>query len=385
MNFLVKLFVKNYKETEKESVRKNYGTFASVVGIILNLLISSVKMTCGFLFHSMSVTADGFNNLSDTLSSGITFVGIIIANKPADEKHPHGHQRMEYLTALFISTIVILLGLGIGKSAVERIFAPKPFSFSFIVIAALIFSLLIKLFLYFFYGFISKKINSIPFRACKNDSLIDILSTSAILISYIISKYFAVNPDGYLALFVALFIIYSGVKIVLNTVSLLLGEVPSEEFVDKLTAEILSFDGVLGVHDLIIHSYGENKILASVHVELPASQDILISHEITDIIENRIKERMNVELVVHLDPIETDNEKVNELKDMVGELLRGINDGLSFHDFRVVFGVTQTNMIFDINIPFKIKCDEKTLLAELTEKIKETNSSLNVIVKFDKI
>lgn len=383
MSALVRLFVKDYKNTEKPAVRESYGKFASIIGILANVFLFLIKLVAGLLSNSISITADAINNLTDSGSSVVTLVGFKISGKPADAKHPYGHARMEYVSGLIVSFIIMFLGLQLIKSSVSKIINPEESVFNLLTIVILLVSILIKLWLSIFFRRIGRTINSSSLIATSVDSRNDIIATSAVLVSAIIEHFSSYNLDGYIGTGVSIFILVSGIQIAIETISPLLGAVPSKELAENFYRKILSYDGVIGIHDLTIHNYGEGKCFASVHCEVPADQDIMISHDIIDNIERDFLEKENVHLVIHLDPVELNDERTNLLKQDVENLIEEISPRINIHDFRVVWGISHTNLIFDIIIPFDMQDSDEDIVAEINKRVGLLNPSYRTKITID--
>lgn len=379
-SLLVKLFIKNNTEYNNPRVRTAYGILSGAVGIILNIILCAVKFFVGVVTGSIAITADAANNLSDAGSSAVTLFGFKLSDKPADEKHPFGHGRIEYIAALIVSFLILLMSFELAKSSVEKIISPEPVKYSTASAIIIGVSILGKVWLAFFNNKLGKKINSAAMRAVVKDSIGDIAATTVTLISLILSKYIAVPMDGYLGIVVSLFVLNAGISALKETVGALLGNPPEKEFVDELEKKICSYDGVVGIHDLIVHDYGPGRLFASVHVEVPANVDICISHDIIDVIEKEIHEEFGIVLVIHLDPIVTDNEFVNQLKKTVAEIVNSVNSEYTIHDFRVVEGPSHTNLIFDLVIPHNHKERRDDIADNISKKINEYNSSYFCVI-----
>ncbi len=380
---LLKLFIKDYRNTASGRVREAYGKLSGAAGIVTNLLLFTIKIIVGTLFSSISITADAVNNLSDSGSSIVTLIGFKISGKPADAKHPYGHARMEYVSGLIVSIIVMFLGLQLIQDSVAKIFDPQPSQFSWIAVAVLIVSILLKLWQSMFYRKLGRMIESEAIIAASADSRNDILATSSVLAATIVSRLTGFDLDGYMGTAVALFIIISGIKLIYDTVSPLLGTAPSNEMVDSIYKKILSYEGVSGLHDLTVHNYGFSRFFASVHCEVPADQDIMVSHDIIDNIERDFLKDLGIHLVIHLDPVVTDNERINELKQEVHILVREISPQINIHDFRVVNGVTHSNLIFDVVVPFDFKYNDEELTEIISKKIQEIDSNYRTVITVD--
>lgn len=364
-------------------MRERYGKFAGIVGIATNFLLFLIKVTAGILFNSISIIADAVNNLSDSGSSLITLLGFKISGKPADAEHPYGHARMEYISGLIVSFIILVLGLQLITGSVDKIIHPQMARFSLISIGILAVSILIKLWQCKFYQKIGKIIDSTTLIATSIDSRNDILATTAVLVAALVTRWTGFNLDGYMGVTVALFILITGVRLVMDTTGPLLGMAPTKELVDGIYKKILSYDGIVGLHDLTVHSYGEARYFASVHCEVPAEQDIMVSHDIIDNIERDFLKEQGIHLVIHLDPIVTNDPKTNELKAVVTNLVGQISPEISMHDFRVVWGVSHTNLIFDVVIPFDFEWSEGELIQQISDRIHTINAAYHAVITID--
>lgn len=385
--FLVRKFVKNYETIEDEKTRNAYIYLGSIVGIICNLILSIIKITVGVISSSVSIMADGFNNLSDMASSLITMVGIKLANMPADKEHPFGHGRMEYLSALVVAFMVMLVGAQFIKSSVDRILNPTKVSFEMIPFILLLISLILKLWLSRFNKYVGEKINSSALKAASVDALGDVFTSSCVIISFVASKFTTIPIDGYVGVLVSLAILYAGYSLVKDTISPLLGEAPDEELVKAIKQGVLSYDNIIGVHDLIIHNYGVGKCMASIHAEIPSNIDLVTIHEIIDTAEREISQKLNIYLVIHMDPMCIHDEKINAIKGDVQKILFKYEQIKSMHDFRITEGKNQTNIIFDIEVNFdEVNTVEKEeeLRKNLEEGIKKLNPLYNCIITIDK-
>lgn len=382
--FLIRHFIKDYNNTSDFGVREQYGKFSGIVGIICNIILALSKILAGFIFKSIAVMADGVNNLSDAGNSIITLIGFKLASKPADKEHPFGHARFEYISGLIVSFLIMLLGLSLLKSSVIKIFKPEPVQFSILSVAILIFSICAKLWLYAFNKKISKKISSVTVLATAKDSLNDVISTSAVLISILVGYFFSFRIDGFVGTLVSLFVIYSGFELINDTLSPLLGEAPKEELVRLIETQIPKYPTVIGIHDLVVHNYGENKCFVTVHVEVPANQSILISHDIIDNIETDFYKKYKIHLVIHMDPVETDNIEAQNLKKEITKRIAEFSDELSIHDFRVAFGNTHNNVIFDVVVPVGFFMSDEDVQKEIISIIKEIDDKNNAVIQIDK-
>ncbi len=382
---LLKLFVKNYKNTENREVRERYGVLGGTVGIVCNLLLSVVKIILGAVSNSVSVIADAMNNLSDTASSVITLVGFKAAGKPADEDHPFGHGRIEYMAAFIVSALILLVGFELFKSSVEKIITPSAVEVNYITLIILFLSCLTKLWMFFFNKKLSRAVDSGVLAATAQDSLNDSLVTFAILLSVGVMVVFHINIDAYVGLLMSLFILYTGFKAAKETIDPLLGTPPEREMIDELHKTILSFEGFIGIHDLIVHNYGPGRIFASVHIEVPVDIDIVRCHEQVDLCEKVVNERLGIELVVHMDPIVTNDETVNKTKEQLSLVLKGIDESLTFHDFRMTpKGENRTNLIFDVVVPLSVRLSEEEISDKITVAMREIDPTYFFVITFDK-
>lgn len=348
---LLRLFVKNYKRTKEPAVRAAVGKLSGVVGIVCNILLCVGKLIVGTLSGSVSITADAMNNLADSASSLVTLVGFKLAEKPADEDHPYGHARFEYISGLAIAALILVIGVELLKTSFGKILHPEETQFSLVVLGVLVGSVLLKLWLFLFNRRLGKMIGSSALLATAADSLNDCITTGAVLLAALGEKFTGLPLDGWMGLLVAGFIIFSGIGIARDTISPLLGENASPEL-RKMIAETVSSDPrVLGYHDLMVHDYGPGQRFASIHVEMDRNEDPLVCHEIIDNLERRCLQKQGVNLVIHYDPVLTDDPEINRLRDMVEQALQELDGRLSFHDFRVVQSPGHTNLIFDVTIP----------------------------------
>lgn len=381
---IIKLFLKN-KDPKTASGRETFGRVAGIVGIICNVFLCILKFIVGTISNSVSITADATNNLTDAGSSIITLIGFRLSEKPADEDHPYGHARYEYITALVISFIIIYIGFETLRNSFDKILHPQETVFSWVTIAILAVSIFVKLWLSGFNKKLGKIINSTALDATAADSRNDCISTGAVLIAMIISKFIGFNLDGYMGVCVSILILVSGVSLVKETVNPLLGEAPSKEMHEKIENKILSYDNVLGVHDLMVHSYGPNSFFASAHIEMDANIDVLVCHDLMDKIERDFKAEYNIHLVVHLDPTVLDSELTNELKEVVRNILYNIDPIITFHDFRVVVGDKANNVLFDVVVPPSYKYSDNELTDMIKNRVNEAgNGNLYAVVVVDK-
>ncbi len=382
-DLLIRLFIRDSQNITSPKVRASYGTLSGIVGIIVNILLSVVKFIIGSISRSIAITGDALNNLSDAASSVISLLGFRIASKPADEKHPYGHGRLEYLCGLAVAVIIMFMGFELIKSSAQKIFNPEKPEFSIIAIAVLLISILGKLWLALFNRKIGKAINSDTVDAVVKDSLSDIAATAASILSLILSQYFELPFDGIFGVIVSLFVLWAGIGVFRNTSSSLLGQPPEPETVKMIEEKILSYEGVYGVHDLIIHDYGPGRCFITAHAEVPSDTDIMTSHDLMDVIEQDFKRDTEYILTLHMDPIVMDDEKTNHAKEMVSQIISDIHPSLSFHDFRMVSGPHHTNLIFDIVIPYHTKLDGKTVVDTINNNLQNKNKKYYAVITID--
>lgn len=383
-NMLIKFFIKNSEETNNPSVREKYGMLSGGVGIFCNILLFIGKLSVGLISASISIMADAFNNLSDAASSVVTLVGFKMAGRPADDQHPFGHGRIEYISGLIISTVVMMMGLEFVKSSIEKIINPASIEIGIYSIIILLMSILLKLWMSIFNKKIGDRINSSTIKAISMDSLADVAATATALIGAIISYMCGVYVDGYAGVLVALFIIYTGFTTARETLSPLLGQAPDKEFVDRIEKKVLSYDNIVGVHDLIVHNYGFNNSLVSLHAEVPCDINILKIHETIDTVERDIKKDFNCDIVIHMDPIATDDNAVNSVKYKIESIVKSIDERLNIHDFRMVQADSFTNLIFDLVVPHMFELKDDEIESIINEKIIALNSSYRLVLNIDK-
>lgn len=377
---LVRLFVKDSERTHSAVVRERYGMLSGITGIIVNVLLAAAKFIIGTASHSIAITGDALNNLSDAGSNVVTLVGFRMAGAKPDKEHPFGHGRIEYVAALVVGFIVEMMGFELIKSSIEKIKNPEPSVFSWAACAVLLLSIGGKIWLALFNRYLGKRIDSPAMSAVVADSISDTAATASTLLALILSQFTSFPVDGVFGIVVALFIMYSGIGILKETIGILLGTPPSKELVDSLRSFILSHDGIIGIHDLVIHSYGASKFFASVHAEVPSTADILKAHDTIDLIEREVLKKFSIQLVIHMDPLVVNDERVDELHSLVAAQCRKIDPALQIHDFRVVDGPTHTNLIFDLVIPFDFKYSEKQTKELLSKKIREQNENYYAVI-----
>lgn len=385
--FLVSRFVKDYKNVKDERVRTSYGYLGGIVGITANAVLFAVKLSVGLITHSIAITADAFNNLSDTASSIITMLGFKLANKPADEEHPFGHGRLEYISALIVSFIVMLVGFQFVKESFDRILHPAKINFMLIPFILILVSIGVKIWLSKFNKFVAKSINSNALKASSFDAFADVIISSTTALSLFLSQWISFPLDSYLGILVALFILYSGFSLIKDTLNPLLGEAPEPELVEKIKSGVLSYSFIGGVHDLVIHNYGPGRCMASIHAEVPCDISIVKIHEIIDRAERELSKELNIFLVIHMDPINTDNHEVNKAKTELENLLKRFPIVKSMHDFRIVGNGEYKNLIFDLVIEHTkgfTREDEERLKRDIDIALKGLHPLYNSVITVDR-
>ena len=383
--FLVNKFIKDSANIESTEVRTRYGMLASVVGIFCNVLLFSVKLAIGLILSSLAVTADAFNNLSDAASSIISFVGVKMAGKPADAEHPFGHGRIEYIAALIVSFLVIEVGFTFFKSSISKIMHPEEITFDPVPFIILILSILVKLWMSFFNNKLGKRIDSKVMLATAADSLGDVITTSATVISIVICHFTSINVDAIAGLIVSGIVIWSGVSIAKDTLEPLIGQRVPSELYQKITDMVESYEGIVGAHDLIVHNYGPNRSMATIHAEVPNDVSIETSHEIIDRIERDAKKELNILLVIHMDPVEMRDEEVLELRDKTSHIVHALDPELHFHDFRVLKENEQKNLIFDLVVPDSYtEKDANRVMHQLIALLHEMEKNVDCIITLDR-
>ena len=369
---------------EELKSREKTGKIVSLVGLLFNLCLSISKIVIGLLFGFISVFADGLNNLSDCGSSAISFVSFKMSSKPADKEHPYGHERIEYICSLVVSFIILLIAFELFKESILKIITPKKLDFSITIIIVLLISIIVKAFMFSYYKIASKKINSDILNAAAVDSISDCISTSLVLISILVGHFAGLNIDGYAGILVSAFIAFAGFKILKEMISKLIGQAPDKTLFESIKKRILKNKEVLGIHDLNIYSFGPNKYFASVHIELDANMDSLVAHELIDEIEREFLNKTNIILTGHHDPIVVDDEEVNMMKEQVSKIVLEIDETFSMHDFRMVKGMTKTNVIFEVAIPFDSKIKEEDITKILKQKISKIDSKYHAVIMIEK-
>ena len=383
-DLILRIFVRDHKNTEDPVVRDKCGRVAGAVGIVTNFLLFLMKIIVGTVFHSVSVTADAVNNLTDSGSSVVTLIGFKMASKPADEKHPFGHARIEYLSGVIVSFIVIFLGLQLGMSSIEKILTPEENALTPVALVVLVISILAKLWQCLFYRKVGRMIKSESVEATSKDSRNDVIATSVVLLGAVITMLTGVNLDGYMGAAVALFIVFSGVQLTISTADPLLGQAPEGELVQTITEKMLSYPGIIGMHDLAVHNYGVGRCFASAHCEVDAKNDILVSHDLIDNIERDFSRDLGIHMVIHLDPVIVGDARTDALHCKVQSLVTALYPPVTIHDFRVIWGVTHSNIVFDAAVPFAVKDSDAVITQKLEAEIKKLDPDYRTVVTIDR-
>lgn len=384
MKLLVKKWIKHHEDYADSEVRRQYGNLTSIVGILANIFLFAGKFLVGTLVKSVSITADAVNNLSDAGSSVISLVSFKLSSRPADEEHPFGHARYEYIASMVVAVLIILLGTELIRSSFDKILHPEEIDFSFVSIAILLVSILVKVWMYSYNKHYGRLLQSSVMEATAADSLSDCLGTSAVLVSTFLSPILHFNLDGYMGMIVAAFIMVTGGRIIKDTLDDLLGRSPSAEEVREIIDFIKGYEGVLGIHDLMIHDYGPQRRFGSVHVEVSASEDIFVSHDMIDNIEREIQDQLHIQMVIHMDPIDTEDEITNAMREFIKKMIVTIHPDLSIHDFRMVSGTTHTNLIFDCLVPYSVPLNNAEILSKIKENVGLLDKQYYVVVTFDR-
>lgn len=383
-DLILRIFVRDHKNTEDPAVRDKCGRVAGAVGIVTNFLLFLMKIIVGTVFHSVSVTADAVNNLTDSGSSVVTLIGFKMASKPADEKHPFGHARIEYLSGVIVSFIVIFLGLQLGMSSIEKILTPEENALTPVALVVLVISILAKLWQCLFYRKVGRMIKSESVEATSKDSRNDVIATSVVLLGAVITMLTGVNLDGYMGAAAALFIVFSGVQLTISTADPLLGQAPEGELVQTITEKMLSYPGIIGMHDLAVHNYGVGRCFASAHCEVDAKNDILVSHDLIDNIERDFSRDLGIHMVIHLDPVIVGDARTDALHCKVQSLVTALYPTVTIHDFRVIWGVTHSNIVFDAAVPFAVKDSDAVITQKLEAEIQKLDPDYRTVVTIDR-
>ena len=381
-NFLIKLFVKD-KNVKDPKVRTKYGTLSSLTGIVVNFILSITKVVIGIISNSMSIISDGLNNITDAGSSVITMIGFKMSQKKVDDDHPWGHGRMEYIAAFIVDMLIVLVGIELFKSSIDKIINPVMPDISTITITILVIAIIAKLWLFFFYNKIAKTINSEAIKGNAYDSISDVISTFVVLLSAIVAKFGNISIDGYVSILVSIFILFTGFKALKETVDILLGSKPDPELVKGIEEFTKKYDMIVGIHDMMIHDYGPGRKIVSFHAEVPANSDICMAHDIIDQMEQDIYEEFNCITTIHMDPIEVDDEEINKMREITEKIVKEINENYSIHDFRMTNGGGRINLIFDLVIPREEKVDSDKLKVQVQQKIHSENPKYYAVPKVE--
>lgn len=383
MDFIFKALIKDYENVKEQKVRDRYGKLAGIVGIVSNLALCIMKYAIGFFTGSIAIMADAINNLADASSSVITLIGFKLAGMPEDKEHPYGHARIEYIAGMVVSVIIIAVGIMLAKESVLKIINPEAIVFSWTAVAVLLIAIVVKILQALFNVAAGKKINSVALIATGTDSRNDVISTTAVLIATIVGGFTDLQIDGYLGFFVAVFIVWSGISLTKETISPLLGESPDIELVRQIHDICMSYEGVIGIHDLVVHNYGPGKVFCSVHIEVDSKVDVMESHDLVDQIEYRLRKELKIFATMHMDPIDMSNPNREPVQDILVKAVSELEGITDFHDLRFVAGPTHTNVIFDIGLAPDCKLSEEEITTVLSQKIKEYDPKFFVVINFD--
>ncbi len=384
MNFIIKMFIKNHEDTQNKDVREKYSVLSGITGIILNLVLFGVKCLASFIMGSMAVLADAFNNLSDCGSSVISIASAKLSNRRPDKEHPFGHGRIEYLSSLLVSFLIILVGFELLKSSADKIIHPTVVTTPIPILIALVITIFVKLWMFLFNKKLGKKISSTLLLATAKDSLNDSIATTVTVISAVVAPFTKIPLDGIMGMLVSLFIMYGGYGLAKETVGILLGKPADKETKEQVAKILFSKPEILGIHDLIVHDYGPGRVMASVHAEVSDEGDVVAIHETIDYLEVVVAKELGISLVIHMDPIKTNCETTNSLKIFINEFLDTKEENLSIHDLRITDGKENINVIFDLVVPVSFtEKQRKEIISEITDEIKKSNSKFSVVINID--
>lgn len=384
MDFLYKKFIKNYKNVKEPKVAEKYGLLAGIVGILLNALLFVIKLLIAIISGSVSIISDAFNNLSDASSSIITLVGFKMSSKPADKEHPFGHQRIEYICAFIISAIILFIGVELAISSIEKIINPTEVGFSYVMLIILTLTIFIKLWMGLFYRKTAKRINSLTLKASYKDSINDVLATSVVIGGLLFGKLFGLNLDGYLGMLVSVYILISGVSIIKETINNLIGGTPDKELIDNVINEINKEENILGVHDVLYHSYGLGKVYMSLHAEMDSTFSLIKAHDLIDGLEKKLNKMYNIELVIHIDPVLLNDELLQRINSKLKAIIKNISDKLSYHELKIVNKKKQTNICFDLQVPYDFEISNKEIYDNINKELKLIDENYRASITFDK-
>ncbi len=383
ISLLSKWFVRDRDNITDARVRRAYGQLCGTVGIVLNVLLFAGKFFAGTVSGSIAITADAFNNLSDAGSSVVTLLGFRLAGRKPDGEHPFGHGRMEYISGLVVSALILLMGVELAKSSFDKILHPAEVEFSLVAVAILLCSIAVKLYMSVYNRRIGKKINSAAMVATGIDCLSDTVSTAAVLLAMVVGKWSGLMIDGWVGMVVALFILYSACRAAMETLNPLLGQAPEAEFVQRIEELVMAHDEICGIHDLVVHDYGPGRVMLSLHAEVPANGDILQLHDLIDSIEMELREQLDCEAVIHMDPIVTDDALTTELRQKMALLVKKVDERATIHDFRMVLGPTHTNLIFDAVVPFGGSKSNRQIEEEIKALVRQMEGSYFAVVRVE--
>lgn len=383
ITFLSKFFIR--EKQDKNKIRQEYGMLCGITGIILNIFLFAGKFMAGTISNSIAITADAINNLSDAGSSVVTLIGFKLAGAKPDPEHPFGHGRIEYVSGLVVAAAILLMAYELVRDSISKIIHPEETEFSTLIVVILVISILVKIYMYSYNNSIGKKIDSAAMRATAMDSLSDTCATAVVLAATLVGHFTGLYIDGYCGALVGVFIFYAGINAAKETLNPLLGQPPEEEFVQQINQIVMAHEEVCGIHDLIVHDYGPGRQMISLHAEVPAEGDILEVHDIIDNIENELRAKLGCDATIHMDPVVTSDEHISEMKAAVVSIIRGIDEVINIHDFRVVTGPTHTNLIFDVLVPYKFYISDEELTAMIEREVKrKLGNNHNVVMKVDK-
>ena len=381
---LFRRLIPGYDHPERPEVRAAAGRLAGLIGILCNVLLCAGKLTVGALTGSVAITADGLNNLSDASSSVVTLLGFKLAEKPADDRHPYGHARFEYLSGLAVAAMIVVIGFELVRTSVGSILHPEDVAFSGAAVAVLVISMAVKLWMALFNTKLGRKIDSATMKAAAADSLSDCISTSVVIICMFIQLFSGFELDAYAGIVVALFILYTGFNTFKESLTPLLGTKPKKELVEEIESTVMSYDGIVGVHDLMVHDYGVGRMVISLHAEISSKTDIMLAHELIDLIEDDLREKYRCSVTIHMDPVVVDDKKADEAKKVVLDIIKNIDSSLTIHDFRITDGVSRINVIFDLVTPFGFRYKDGELALMIKNAIAEKDGRLNAVITVER-
>lgn len=384
LTLLEKMFIKNPENVSDPQVREKYGVLCGGYGIFLNILLFIGKYIAGVLSASIAMTADAFNNLSDAGSSLISIIGFKLAGQKPDPEHPFGHGRVEYLSGLAVSAIIVIMGYELIKDSILKIMHPEELAFSWISVCILLASVLVKFYMAFYNKKYGKKIDSQTLLATATDSLSDTVSTTVVLVATLVHFFFDIHLDGFCGLLVGFLIVIAGLKSGKETISPLLGEPPTQEFIESVEDIVMGYEEIVGIHDLLVHNYGPGRVMISLHAEVPDNGDIRMLHDVIDNAENRLKNELSCHAVIHMDPVAVGDPFTDSTKATVKEIVHSIDESLSIHDFRMVIGPSHTNLIFDVVVPYSIKMSDEEIVKAISERVSKHNSSFCCVITVDR-